>query len=453
MHTSERYRKLVRGNMMRRAQPTLAILGVLLGAATGCRGVASAFGPSPALARAHGEALFGAVADRFTNVRRTPKFEAARMRLGRFALSPSKVWSDTGIWTSSGVDSSRTLVVSAGMQGERYVFHARADAAPPQRAGDSRHVIRLRMRGEGEYEWLTSVEHAIGEAKAPEIAGALTALLASAEGRTERETREDYREAFPRARAALGRLLTLDTLRAQRLADGSTIVSLSASMHPERLRPTMPALAAYVVKYLEPARYHAVLADRQGGHWLEADAREQVLTLRVRTRDGTLLPLEGPARAMPEHLQLRGEAFAKVMIFTVGVTDLVADFSFVRGAHDRGWLLRFDREPTWHLPLAVRHLIRAPLRRPFEGGGTVLRIAVHDSAGAQTHLTRHLTTTVKESAILRWMGSLGFTAMSDYTGPTEVEENRFIAEAFDGLRLDLRALLTGAPGPFERAGP
>lgn len=431
----------------------VATIGALVAGAAGCRAIAPAFGPSPAAARANGEAFFGAVADRFTRVQRAPKFESGRMRLGRYAMSPSKIWGDTGIWTSSGVDSSRTLVVGGALQGGRYLFTPLPEAGLPRRTGDSRHVIRLRMRGDGEYEWSTSVEHAVGEARAAEIAGVVTALLAAAEGRADRELRADYREAFPRTTAALGRLLTLDTLRTQHHADGSTTVSLGASLHPERLRATMPALAAYVEKYLVPARYHLVLADPQGGRWLDAVARNKVLTLRVRTRDGALLPLEGPARPMPEHLELRADAFAKVMIFTVGVTNLVADFSFVRGPRERGWVMRWEREPEWHLPLAVRHLIRAPLRRPFERGGSVLRITVRDSGGAQTQLTRHARTTVKESAILRWMGSLGFTAMRDYAGKTEEEENRFLAEAFDALRLDLRALLAGAAAPTERAGP
>jgi hypothetical protein len=155
---------------------------------------------------------------------------------------------------------------------------------------------------------------------------------------------------------------------------------------------------------------------------------------------------------MPERLELRADAFAKVMIFTVGATNVVGDFSFVRAPRERGWLVRLNREPEWHLPLAVRHFIRAPLRRPFEGGGTVLRITVRDSADAQTQLTRDLRTTVKESAIVRWMGSLGFTAMSDYAGKTEEEENRFLADAFDALRLDLRGILASVPAAAERAG-
>ena len=374
------------------------------------------------------------------------------MRLGRYAMSPSKVWRDTGVWTSTGVDSARALVVGGALQGGRYVFNARPDVPLPRRAGDSRHVVRLRKHAEGEYEWITSVEHAVGEGRAPELAGVLAALAAAAEGRTERDLRADYREAFPRATAALGRLLTLDTLRTERLADGSTAVALAASLHPERLRATMPALAAYVEKYLAPARYHIVLADADGGRWIEAHAEKQVLTLRVRTRDGALLPLAGPARPMPERLELHVDAFAKVMIFTVGATGLVGHFSFVRTPHERGWLMRFQREPEWHLPLAARHLIRAPLRRPFEGGGTLLRITLRDSLGAQTLLARELRMTVQESAIVRWMGSLGFTAMSDYAGKTEEEENRFLAEAFDALRLDLRGILAHAPAAAERAG-
>jgi hypothetical protein len=41
--------------------------------------------------------------------------------------------------------------------------------------------------------------------------------------------------------------------------------------------------------------------------------------------------------------------------------------------------------------------------------------------------------------------------MSDFTGPTEEEENRFLAEAFDALRQDVRALVAAAPLVLEPA--
>jgi hypothetical protein len=102
--------------------------------------------------------------------------------------------------------------------------------------------------------------------------------------------------------------------------------------------------------------------------------------------------------------------------------------------------MRFRREPDWHLPLATRYLIRASLRRPFEDGGATVRIALRDSLGAQTLVTRRTTGAVKESAVLRFLGGLGSSAMSDFAGKAEAQENRFTAELFNAMRDDLRAL-------------
>ena len=68
-------------------------------------------------------------------------------------------------------------------------------------------------------------------------------------------------------------------------------------------------------------------------------------------------------------------------------------------------------------------------------------IALEDGAGLQTLLVRRTRLEVKESAILRWMGSLGATAMSDFQGRTEAEENRFLHDAFAALRSDLQDVL------------
>src|ERR1700754_1298144 len=133
--------------MIRRARATSLLLAAAL-TALGCRAAATAFGGSPAAARAHGEAFFGAFADRFTRGARSPQFEAARKKLGRHATTPSKIWSDTGVWTASGVDGSRTLTLAGGTTAEgRYRFAERADGGAPRRAGDSRAIIRLHKLG------------------------------------------------------------------------------------------------------------------------------------------------------------------------------------------------------------------------------------------------------------------------------------------------------------------
>ncbi len=60
--------------------------------------------------------------------------------------------------------------------------------------------------------------------------------------------------------------------------------------------------------------------------------------------------------------------------------------------------------------------------------------------GGQTLLTRELDFAVRESAIMRFLGNLGFIAMSDYAGSVEEEESRFIAEAMAALRADVAGI-------------
>ena len=55
-------------------------------------------------------------------------------------------------------------------------------------------------------------------------------------------------------------------------------------------------------------------------------------------------------------------------------------------------------------------------------------------------ISRRTYGVVQESAILRFLGSLGASAMSDFAGKSEAEENRFTADVFNALRADLEAL-------------
>jgi hypothetical protein len=86
-------------------------------------------------------------------------------------------------------------------------------------------------------------------------------------------------------------------------------------------------------------------------------------------------------------------------------------------------------------------MIHTPLKRPFEGSGAMLRLVLHQNPVGQTIIARRSLTVVQESAILRFLGKLGSTAMGDFVGKSETEENRFSAEVFNALRLDIRSLL------------
>src|SRR5690349_12371997 len=144
-------RRAVRRLPHRRA--SIALL-LLLGA---CRQGAQGFGETPAAARQASDDFLGSLGQRFTDVYRSPKFAAARPRLGRYALTPSKLERDTAVWTSVEQDGTRVLNLAGYFNGSRYVFNPSRDWPAPTRVGQSRHLIQLRPKGDGEYEWDTDV--------------------------------------------------------------------------------------------------------------------------------------------------------------------------------------------------------------------------------------------------------------------------------------------------------
>jgi hypothetical protein len=116
--------------------------------------------------------------------------------------------------------------------------------------------------------------------------------------------------------------------------------------------------------------------------------------------------------------------------------------ALTREPHEKGFIARFRREPDWQLPPFVEKMLRTPLRRPFEGGGTVLTFAVRDSAGAQTLAMREFRLAVQESKIMRWFGGLGSSALKDFRDGAEEEFDRFNGETLGALHADLLALTT-----------
>jgi hypothetical protein len=131
----------------------------------------------------------------------------------------------------------------------------------------------------------------------------------------------------------------------------------------------------------------------------------------------------------------------KILVFTVGWTEMVGDFEFINTAHERGWAMKFDREPNWTLPHTVGSILRGSLRRPFQGAGIPIRFSIRDTPGAQTLLNRRLSLVVAESGVLRFLNRLSGTAVGDFLGPSEREANRFNADAFRALRQDVATIL------------
>lgn len=427
-----------------RRSATAVLLGgaLLLPLVGGCRAAALAYGADARTAQGHFDDFLSGFEQRFTNVSRQAKVQHGRMRIARYAFAPSKLAEDTAIWTAmrtgrAGAD--RTAEWQAGLVNNQFLFRARHETPVPARLGDQRHVIAVTQRGAGDWFWHTVVEHHVGTlppSRANEVA---RAFFASAE-RPGTAMRVDYRDAFPRTVGALGRLLSMDSIVAQSQPDGSTLVALQIRLDARAIAAPFPAYAKYLQKYVEPARYRYRLSDRLGNDFFDAQAANRVLTLRFRTRNGALQPITGPARPMPDTLVLTADVMAKLGIFSVGVSNLVGEFVHIETPRERAWQLRFTREPKWHLPLIAERLLSAAIRHPFEGQGVYLKLGLRTGPAGQTLSERIVDVAVKESAIMRWLGNLGFTAMSDFAGSVEEEENRFLVELFRAMRGDMEQL-------------
>ncbi len=410
-------------------------------ALTACRQVAPAFGPNIPGARQNAEEFFYSIGSRFTNIQRPPKIMRARQQFGHYALTPSGVYNDTSVWLATGPDSARLFGNEGIFSFDRYVVTGRLPNTPPDALTESREIVRLRKLSPSEYEWYTNVDVALGRIAAKNIADVLAAVLDAGEGRSPATIRADYTANFPRTTAALGRLFTIDTLRATLDGEGATNYELAIKLTPEILKATMPHYAAYIDKYISKGQYRITLTDKTGARWFDASAANYYMRFKVRSKGGHFAPLEGAVRPMPEALTIHIDLAMKILVFTVGWRDMTGEFNVINTPHERGWAMRFAKEPEWRLPLAVGRLLKSPLRRPFQGQGIPVRISIRDNPGSQTLLNRRGSLVVQESGILRFLNRLSGTAVGDFLGPSEREANRFNADAFRALRADIASIL------------
>ena len=418
-----------------------AILGALVIAVPACRDTFAGFGAG-ARGRAAADQAFEAIADRHLDVLRNTRYEYARLRLTKGALSPSRVFDDSAAWTAM-TGNVRLLEVFGTVGDGRYTMTARSSVPAPARPGDGRHVTSLARLSDNEYRWETTVDYAIGSVRPADVATVISRLFAAGEGRTEHELRAELAAVAPRTSAALGSVFTLDSLRPTALADGSTAVTVGIAINSTPLRRRLPAFADYIRKYVEPTSYHVVIADRAAVPFIDIVQRDRYITIRVRTMDGHLVPLAGRPRELPDSLLLLADFRAKVKIFHVGFHDLVMELvNQSQGDRERSWVVTAHREPKWDLPLVTARLLRAPLRRPFTGEGALFRIGVRAGEnGAPTVIMRQSHLTVQESGILNFLNSLGNTAMDEFDGAVEREENAWLRELFLAFRDDARAAI------------
>src|SRR5690606_17736908 len=405
-----------------------------------CQAVGPAFGSSPAEARQNGSDFFEAFAARYTNPERDARFDHARKRMSRYALAPSAIYDDTTVW-NGGNESVRSLLVSGKPRQNRYRFTATSQPIVLTQPGDSRHVMNLSRVENGVYRWDTGVDMAVGPVAPDELLAVWRAMLLTAERGNEASLRADYRSAFPRTTRALGRMLTMDSLSVRRMADGSRFVRLVTTMHPDQVqRSGFPQFGRYLEKYFGPARYTMSLTDGEGARWMDATLYGRQFLFQFRVKDGRLLALDGTPTPFPKRSVLEMDVSGKIGMFGVAVRQLRGEVTLIESPAERGWLFRFRQEPKWEFPLAVDRIISSSLSRPFADDGITFRLTAIRGSGeaGQSIISRRLTAVLEESTIVRWLGNLGFTAMSDFQGEVEDEESRFLAEVFRAMSEDIR---------------
>jgi hypothetical protein len=422
------------------SRPSVALAILLVAAAApACRQAARELASGPA-GKDGPRALVEALADRFGPIEREAAFDALRPRLARAAFVPSRVFDDPAAWTTRG-EEWRAVEFAGDRVGDAYRIGVRATAPPPGAPGGYRGRVRLDRVSDGRFEWSVDEELAVGRVHPSELARALEALFRGAEASSEATARTAIAETFPRASSRLGLLLRLESVALQRDAHGATVVRLAVRLTPDGIRGFAPRYAAFMRTYATPIRMRLSVADPEGSAWWSLDASESLWTLRLRLRDGSLVPLEGPVdRRVPPHLRATLDYSTRMGRFQVGASRLVAEVALVRTGVEKGFSARFLQAPDWQLPFLVEPLLHGPLRFPFEGSGSEAGWAARETPQGGTRLVRHYRARVRETWILRWLGGMTSTAVDEFRSGAESEADRFLRECLLALRDDLAAL-------------
>lgn len=388
------------------------------------------------------ETLFAALAARVKEPVRNAKYDTARVRIANSAFLPGRIFRDTSIWTSAPTESRKQMLVRGWYEDGHYRLNAENIVPLPSQPTHSRHVINLtRLSDNNEYAWDTEVPYAVGTITAAEVGRFFGAMLSAAEGRSERGVRADIAATLPKASVVLGQLFSIDSIRTVHLPDKSTLAAFHVRMHPAGVEAKYPNFARYMRTYAMPTRLQFSLTDRDSMVFVSCDAKgDGKLALTLRTLNGRMIALAGPAKPMPDTLTLNGQLVMRVRGFAVGFYDYHAQMMIVSTDRERAWHFVSQKEPKWRLPLITEHLLGTPLKRPFQGGGATFRIGFRDSTGAQTILNRRLHLVVQESRILRFINRLAGATLSDWVGRAEREQMAWLDQVFSGLLEDVNAV-------------
>lgn len=403
----------------------------------GCADVVPAFGNDHEKARMSASQAFGGLATSFAPNRYDGRYTRARTRFSANFLAPGALWADTSLWSAT-VGAERQLHSRAVFTGSSYDQVALPGPPPlPVVPGESRHRMTLTKRDDDRYQWDARVEWALGAGTVPSFERLVGLLALGASGG---QPRAAWTTGLPRSTRAFGKLFAVDTVRADRAANGAALVTYVVRFVPGRARGEFPELAGFVEKFIVASSWDLDVSDARGARWMETSVHDGVARVRLRVSpQGALLPLFGPPGPLPSQLLLTGSIYARGSWAGVGMQKVAADLLLQREGPRRGLTLRWHTEPSWQFPFSADRLISGALRAPFEGDGIVVEFGVEDAPQGQLLLVRRFAGQVRESRLVRWMGALAGSVFGAWNGTTEPDAHRFLSECLGALRDDLRA--------------
>src|SRR6185436_14798710 len=171
------------------------------------------------------EEISDAIAARFTNPERSGRFESTRRKLISGALHPSRVFPDTSLWSTSSGTTTRSLWAYGSLTPRGYRFDV-TERGVLNDLGDTRHAILLRKNGDGDYQWTTGVDFAIGSITARDVGAMLELLLTAGQGRDGHALRGAATASFPRTALVMSKLFRIDSISLRPGSQGTTLVNL-----------------------------------------------------------------------------------------------------------------------------------------------------------------------------------------------------------------------------------
>ncbi len=416
-----------------RAAAALATLAAL----AGCQEAVRPFAGTPPGGRQRVEDALTALFDRYGNVHHTARYNYVSDALAGNALVPSRIFNDTLLWPVRPDSVTRRVDIIEYPTAQNITEQDIVASAPyPTKLGEASHQIVLRKLDAHDYSWDTNADIALGTIKARDVADGMVAWFTSGADHRTDTIRADYLGAFPQTSAVLSQLFSMDSLVVTPQPDGSSLITVHFTLHPDRLKPAYPAFSNYMSKYVDNTDYDFTLSDHSGNAYFKARSHAGPVVVRARVLGHEFLPLAGGEMPMPDSLTASGSFSTRIMFFTVGVHHFTGDFVIGRSAHMRSWTIRFNKEPDWELPPAAAALLGSSLKRPFEGNGMWYQVAVRDTVGAQTILTRTSHAEVHESPIMRFIGGLVSRVVMEQNGEVEKEELSYFGRIFLAMRSD-----------------